>query len=64
VIKTDKLNVGLNHLSRLEIGEEPTNLDENLLDLQLFSVSREDSYFEDVIEFLSIGLVPPEYIVA
>ena len=32
VVKPGRLNVGLDHLSRLEIGEERTNIEDNLHD--------------------------------
>jgi hypothetical protein len=38
VVKLGKLNAGLDHLSRLTNGEEPTNLEDNFPDVQLFSV--------------------------
>jgi hypothetical protein len=38
IIKPVKLNAGPNHLSRVTNGEEPTNLEVNLPDAQLFSV--------------------------
>jgi len=48
-------------LSRIETGEEPTNLDEGLLDAQLFAVRVVDRHFEDIIHFLTIGTTPKEY---
>ena len=41
IIKPGKLNIGPNHLSRIEIGEEPMSLEDNLLDVQLFSIKME-----------------------
>jgi hypothetical protein len=38
IVKSGKLNVGLDHLSRITNGKEPTNLEDNFLDAQLFSV--------------------------
>jgi hypothetical protein len=38
IVKSGKLNAGPNHLSRVTNGEEPTNLEVNFLDAQLFSV--------------------------
>ena len=38
IVKLGRLNVGPDHLSRLESGEEPTSLEDNPLDAQLFSV--------------------------
>jgi len=37
-VKRGWLNAGLDHLSRIETGEEPTNLDGGLPDAQLFVV--------------------------
>ena len=61
IVKPGRLNVGLDHLSRLETGEEPTNLEDSLPDAQLFSIHIADDYFEDIVEFLSIGNAPVEY---
>jgi hypothetical protein len=55
------LNAGLDHLSRVTNGEEPTNLEDNFLDAQLFSVQIANEYFTDIIQSLSIGIAPQEY---
>lgn len=55
VVKPRRLNTGPNHLSHIETGEEPTSLEEGLLDVQLFSVHITDVHFEDIIHFLAIG---------
>ena len=47
-------------MSRLESGEEPTNMDEGLPDAQLFSIQIVDDYFQDIVQYLSIGIPPPE----
>lgn len=51
-------------MSRLENGNEPVNLDENLPDAQLFSVRMVDSYFEDIVQFLSTRMALTDYKVA
>jgi hypothetical protein len=61
IVKPGKLNAGLDHLSRLTNGEEPTNLEDNFPDAQLFSVHIVDEHFADIIQYLSIGTVPQEY---
>ena len=38
IVKPVRLNVGPDHLTRLESGEDPTSLDEDLPDAQLFSI--------------------------
>ena len=38
IVKPGRLNVGPDHLSRIESGEEPTNLEDNLPDAQLFAI--------------------------
>jgi hypothetical protein len=52
------LNARLDHLSRVTNGEEPTNLEDNFPDAQLFSVHVADEYFADIIEYLSTRVVP------
>ena len=61
IVKLGRLNVGPDHLSRLESGEEPTSLEDNLPDAQLFSVQITNDYFKDIIEFLTIGTTLAEY---
>jgi hypothetical protein len=53
VVKPGRLNAGPDHLSRITNGEEPSNLEDNFPDAQLFSVQIVDEYFADIIEFLS-----------
>lgn len=55
------MNTGPDHLSRIENGEEPTNLEEGLLDAQLYAVRIVDGHFEDIIHFLTIGITPQGY---
>ena len=61
IVKLGRLNVGLDHLSRIETREEPTNLEEGLPDTQLFTVRIADGHFEDIIHFLTIGTAPEGY---
>ena len=56
-----RLNAGSDHLSRIKIGEEPTNLEEGLLDAQLFAVHIADNHFVDIIHFLTTGMAPEGY---
>ena len=61
IVKPRRLNVGPDHLSRLESGEEPSNLEDNLPDAQSFSIHIADDYFADIIQFLVTGNAPAEY---
>ena len=38
IVKLGRLNVGPNHLSCIESGEEPNSLEDNLPDTQLFAI--------------------------
>ena len=55
IVKPGKLNAGPDHLSRLESGEEPINLEECLPDAQLFSIQIVNDQFKDIIQFLTTG---------
>lgn len=55
------MSAGPEHLSRIEIGEEPTNLEEGLPDVHLFMVHIEDNQFANIIHFLTIGMVSEGY---
>jgi hypothetical protein len=61
VVKHGRLNVGSNNLSMITNGEEPSHLDDNFPDAQLFSVQIVDEYFSDIIEFFSTGFAPKEF---
>jgi len=56
IVKLGKLNVGSSHLLRIEIGEEPSNLEEGFPDAQLFAVCVADDHFFDTIHLLTIGM--------
>ena len=43
IVKPGQLNIGPKHLSRIESGEEPTSLEDNFLDAQLFAVTIMDN---------------------
>jgi hypothetical protein len=49
VVKLGRLNVGPNHLSRITNGEEPSNLEENFPNAQLFLVHIVDEYIFYII---------------
>jgi hypothetical protein len=49
IVKPGKLNVGLDHLSWVTNGEEPTRLEDNFLDAQLFSVQITNDHFTEII---------------
>ena len=53
IVEPGWLNVGPDPLSRIESGEEPTNLEDNFLDTQLFAV---DMFDDQNKEFNAIML--------
>jgi hypothetical protein len=61
IVKPRRMNKGPAHLSRLEQGEEPTNLEDTLLDAQLLAIRKIDNHFTDIVQFLSTGMAPSEY---
>jgi hypothetical protein len=61
VVKSGRMNKGPEHLSRLEHGEEPTNLEDTLLDAQFLSIRKIDDHFTEIVQFLSTGMTPSEY---
>jgi hypothetical protein len=63
VVKPGRMNKGPNHLFRLEHGEEPTSLDDALLDAQLLAIIKVNDHFTKIFHFLSIGMEPHEHIV-
>jgi hypothetical protein len=61
IVKLGRMNKGPDHLSRLEHGEEPTSLEDTLLDAQLLTIRNIDDHFTDIVQFLSTGMAPSEY---
>lgn len=51
IVKQGRLNAGPDHLLRLEIGEEPTSIEDNLPDAQLFAIRFADDHFADTFSF-------------
>ena len=64
IVKLGRLNLGLDHLSRIESGEEPSNPDDNLHDAQLFVITMLDDHYRDIIQFFSMGYVPAKFTTA
>ena len=44
-----RLNVGADHLSRIEMGEEPTDIEDGMLDAQLFWIDMVDDHYAPII---------------
>ena len=42
IVKHGRLNLGLDHISRIESGEEPSNLEDNIPNAQLFAINMFD----------------------
>lgn len=59
VVNIERLNTGPDHLSCIKIGEETTNSEEGLPDTQLFAVHVMDDHFEDIIHFITTGILCP-----
>jgi hypothetical protein len=64
IVKPGRMNKGLDHLSRLEHGEEPTSLEDTLTDEQLLTIRKMDDHFTDIVQFLSTGMAPSEYTIS
>jgi hypothetical protein len=61
LVKLGRMNKGPDHLSRMEHGEEPTSLEDTLLDAQLLAIRNIDDHFTEIVQFLSTGMAPSEY---
>ena len=48
-------------MSRIKIGEEPTSLEDNLPDAQLFAINVVDKEFDAIIRLLNTGYAPEGY---
>jgi hypothetical protein len=61
IVKPGRMRKGLDHLLRLEHGEEPTNLEDTLPDAQLLAIRKIDDHFTAIVQLLSTGMTPSEY---
>ena len=61
IVKPGRLNVGPDHLSWIDSGEEPSNLEDNFPYAQLFAIHIADEYYTDIIHFLTTGWAPVEF---
>ena len=61
IVKPGKLNARPNHLSRIDSGEEPSNLEDNLPNAQLFSIQITDEYYADITHFITTLWEPVEF---
>ena len=59
-MKLGGLNVHPNQVRRVEIGEEPTNIDDGFLNAQLFRVDIADDHYAPIIPFLETGVAPED----
>ena len=56
--------MGSDHLSRIESGEEPNNLEDNFPDVKLFAITVYDNQYHTIIHFLNTGYVPEGFTTA
>lgn len=61
VVKLGKLNVGPDHLLRLEIGENDGAIDDRLPNVDLFKIEAIPDHLEDITTFLTMGRFPKGY---
>ena len=52
-VKLGRLNVGPDHLCKVNIGEESTNIEEGLPDVKFFAIKFVNEQFLDTFQFLS-----------
>ena len=61
IVKPRRLNTRPNHLSRIESGEEPSNIKGGLPDVQLFRVGMVDNHYKHDVQFLARWKYPKEF---
>ena len=59
-MKLGCLNAYLDHLSRIETGEEPRNIEDGFPDAQLFRVDMVDDNYAHIVKFLVMGTTSEE----
>ena len=60
MVRLGKLNVGPDHLSRIDTGEEPTEIDDDLPDAHLFRIEAVLEELEEIAQFLENGQAPED----
>ena len=55
IVKPGWLNLGPYHLSRIESGEEPTSLEDNIPDVKIFMITMSNDQYKYIIHFISTG---------
>ena len=58
IINPGKLNVGTDHLSRLELGESCGDVDEQITYACIFKVEAIPNYLSDIALFFSMSVFP------
>ena len=58
VVRPGKLNVETDHLSRIDTGEEPIGVEEDLPDAHLFWIEVVLAELEEIVQFLENGQAP------
>ena len=58
IIRLGKLNVRPDHLSRIDTGEDPTRVEDDLPDAQLFRIEFVPIEMEEIAQFLENGQAP------
>ena len=58
IFRPGKLNVGPDHLSRIDTGEELTGVDDDLPDAHLFHIEAVPKELEEIAQFLVTGQAP------
>ena len=61
IIRPGKANVGPDHFSRVESGEDPIGIEDDLPDAHLFRVEAIPSELEDIGQYLQEGKAPNHY---
>ena len=60
-MKPERLNIEPDHLSRIESGEELSNIDDELPDAKLFRVEMVDDHYKQIVQFLGIEKSPKDF---
>jgi len=61
IVKMGRLNVGPNHLSRLENGESRGSLDDKIPNADIFRVEAIPNYLNEIATYLTVGKFPEQY---
>ena len=62
IVNPWRLNAKPDHMSRIETGEESSNIEDGIPNVQLFKIGMVDDHYEKIVHFFTTGKASKEFI--